>query len=337
MTGIDDVARALGVSTATVSRALRGLPGVSAATRGKVLAKAEELGYVASSSAAHLASGRTMAMGVLLPLIDRWYFSSALEGVDRALRAAGYDMVVFSLGGTGLNRDRVFHRSMLRKRIDALLVMCMELTPEELAALQQLDYPNVTIGGYVDGLRNVSIDDGGAAMDAMEYLIGLGHTRIAHVRGGGEYGIEFAVPQQREEAYRAALERHGLEARPQWLITGEFRFLESKLAAARLFDQPGERPTAVFASSDEMAFGVLLAAQERGIRVPEELSVIGIDDHEFAEPMGLTTVRQSPEDQGSYAAELLLGELQGAPRLATPPFQPHELIIRRSTAPPPSS
>ena len=100
---------------------------------------------------------------------------------------------------------------------------------------------------------------------------------------------------------------------------------------------PSEGGTYWIGASGWVAFGVLLAAQERGIRVPEELSVIGIDDHEFAEPMGLTTLRQSPESQGSYAAELLLGELRGAPRLDTPPYQPHELIIRRSTAPPPSS
>ena len=190
-TGIDGVARATGVSTATVSRALRGLPGVSATTRDRVLAAAEELGYVPSSSAAHLASGRTMALGVLLPRIDEWYFAAALEGVDRALRAAGYDLAVFSLGGSGRNRERVFHRSMLRKRIDALLVMCMELTPEELTALQQLDYPSLTVGGYVEGLRNVSIDDAAAAGAAVDHLVSLGHRKIAYLAGGDGHGVHF--------------------------------------------------------------------------------------------------------------------------------------------------
>lgn len=333
-TGIDGVARALGVSTATVSRALRGLPGVSAATRDRVLAAAEELGYVPSSSAAHLASGRTMALGVLLPRIDEWYFAAALEGVDRALRAAGYDLVVFSLGGSGRNRERVFHRSMLRKRIDALLVMCMELTPEELAALQQLDYPSLTVGGYVEGLRNVSIDDAAAAGDAVDHLVSLGHRKIAYLAGGDGHGVHFSVPARREAAFRRSLARHGLQVRPEWMVFGDFRFGAAKEAAERLLDAPGERPTAVFASSDEMAFGVLAAAQELGVRVPEELSVIGIDDHDFAGPLGLTTVRQDPREQGNCAAGLLLAELRGHPAQANPPWQPHRLVVRRSTGPP---
>lgn len=337
MTGIDDVARAAGVSTATVSRALRGLSGVSAATRDRVLQTADSLGYEPSSSAAHLASGRTMAMGVLLPLIERWYFASALEGVDRALRAAGYDLIVFSLGGTGTNRERVFHRSMLRKRIDALLVMCMQLTPDELAALQTLEYPNVIVGGHADGLRSVSVDDTAAATEAVEYLISLGHTRIAHLQGGGAYGIDFDVPRRREQAFRDTMARHGLPVRPEWQAMGDFRFAGGKAAAGKLLDAPGERPTAIFASADEMAFGALQAAHERGLRVPEDLSVVGIDDHEFAEPMGLTTIRQRPDEQGAYAAELLLAELQGKARLDVPRIQPHELVVRASTGPPPSS
>ena len=336
MTGIDDVARAAGVSTATVSRALRGLSGVSTATRDRVLATADSLGYVPSSSAAHLASGRTRAMGVLLPVIDRWYFASALEGVERVLRAAGYDLIVFSLGGTGTNRERVFHRSMLRKRIDALLVMCMELTADELAALQALEYPNVIVGGQVDGLRSVSMDDTAAAAEAVEHLIGLGHTRIAHLQGGGAYGIDFDVPRRRALAFRDTMARHGLRVRPEWLAMGDFRFAAGRTAAGRHLATPGERPTAIFASADEMAFGALRAAQERGLRVPEDVSVVGIDDHEFAEPMGLTTVRQRPDQQGAYAARLLLAELQGKARLDVPRVQPHELVVRASTAPPSS-
>lgn len=334
MTSIDHVARSIGVSTATVSRALRGLPGVSADTRMKVLAAAESLGYVPSSSASGLASGRTMAMGVLLPLIERWYFSAVLEGVDRQLRAAGYDLVVFSLGGTGVNRERVFHRSILRKRIDALLVMCMELTDDELQSLHALESPTIVIGGSVRGVRHVGIDDDAAARDAVEHLISLGHTDIAHLRGGGSYGIEFEVPRIREEAYLGAMAAHGLAVRREWSLFGDFRFKQGKEAALILLQDPADRPTAVFCSSDEMAFGVITAAAELGISIPDQLSVIGIDDHEFAEPMKLTTIRQCPDEQGAYATDLLLAELEGAPPLAVPKPRPHELIIRNSTAPP---
>ncbi len=332
---IEDVAVATGVSTATVSRALRGLTGVSAGTRARVLRAAKDLGYVPSSAASGLASGRTMAMGVLLPLIERWYFSAVLEGVDRQLRAAGYDLIVFSLGGTGTNRERVFHRSILRKRIDALLVMCMELTEDEHRSLKELESPTIVVGGSVQGVRHVSIDDAAAVRDAVEHLVSLGHTRIGHVRGGGSYGLYFEVPRIREESYVATMVAHDLPVRDEWSVFGDFRFSEAKLAVKHMLSTVKERPTALFCSSDEMAFGALLAASELGIRVPQDLSIVGIDDHEFAEPMGLTTVRQMPEEQGAFAVDLLLGELEGETPLRTPPVQPHELVERSSTGPVP--
>ncbi|AUZ86307.1 LacI family transcriptional regulator [Arthrobacter agilis] len=336
MTSIDDVAASLGVSTATVSRALRGLPGVAEETRARVNSTAKELGYVPSSSASGLASGRTMAMGVLVPVIDRWFFSAVLEGIDRRLRAAGYDLVLFSLGGDGVNRDRVFHRSILRRRIDALLVMSMHLTPEERKAVQQLEYPNLVIGGAVEGVRHVGIDDAQAARDAVEHLIGLGHTRIAHMRGGGSFDIDFEVPRLREQAFRDAMTDHGLTVREDWTAFGDFRFVTSRASALAMLADPRDRPTAVFCSSDEMAFGVLTAAAELGIDVPRDLSVIGIDDHEFAEPMGLTTIRQDPAGQGAYAADLLLGELMRNEPADDPPSRPHALVVRKSTGPAPS-
>ncbi|MHA7263075.1 LacI family DNA-binding transcriptional regulator [Arthrobacter sp. TMN-37] len=335
MTSIEDVAKSLGVSTATVSRALRGLPGVSPDTRSRVQREAEHLGYVPSSAAAGLASGRTMALGVLLPQIERWYFSAVLEGVDRRLRSAGYDLVLFSLGGSGVNRERVFHRSILRKRIDGLLVLCLELTDSERSSLLELESPTIVVGGAVEGVRHVGIDDDAAARDAVEHLIGLGHTRIGHLRGGGSFGIDFHVPRIRETAYRRTMAGHGLEIRPEWEVFGDFRFKEGREGALQMLADPAHRPTAVFCSSDEMAFGVLRAAGELGIDVPGELSVIGIDDHEFAEPMGLTTMRQKPEEQGAFAAGILLGELQGLPPAEVIPVQPHELILRGSTGPAP--
>lgn len=333
MASIDDVAAAAGVSTATVSRALRGLPGVSPQTRSRVRQQADSLGYVPSSSASGLASGRTLAMGVLLPVIDSWFFASALEGIDRALRAAGYDLVLFNLGGTPGNRDRVFHRSMLRKRIDALLVLGMMLTEAEQAALKDLDSPTIIVGGHAEGLRHVSIDDTAAVSLAVSYLISLGHTKIAHLDGGGSYGMDFAVPIIRERAYADTMAQHGLAVNVNWNIRGDFSVAGGKRAAEKILDQD-ELPTAIFASSDEMAFGALIAAAERQLRVPQDLSVIGIDDHEFAEPMGLSTIRQFPEEAGAYAAEILLAELRGQKPVEVPDVQPHELVVRRSTAPP---
>ena len=156
---IEDVAAAAGVSTATVSRAVRGLPRVSAATREKILKIAGDLGYVASSSASGLATGRTRTVGVLAPYVDRWFFFKAIEGVDRELHANGYNLSLFNLGGQSGSRERLFSKTMVYKQIDALLVLCMSLTPEEVEDLQRIDIPLVVVGGPVEACPSIGIND----------------------------------------------------------------------------------------------------------------------------------------------------------------------------------
>lgn len=153
------------------------------------------------------------------------------------------------------------------------------------------------------------------------------------MRGGGSFDIDFEVPRIREQAFQDTMAAHGLGVREEWSAFGDFRFATSRTSALTLLEDPEDRPTAVFCSSDEMAFGVLKAAAELGIDVPGELSVIGIDDHEFAEPMGLTTIRQDPEDQGAFAADLLLGELLRNQPADYPPSRPHTLVERWTTGP----
>ena len=171
---IEDVAAAAGVSTATVSRAVRGLPRVSPATREKILGIAEDLGYVASSSASGLATGRTRTIGVLAPFVSRWFFSKAIEGADRELHARQYNLSLFNLGGHGSNRERLFSKTMVYKQIDALLVLCMALTHEEIEHLQKIDIPLVVVGGHVEECPYIGIDDYAAASTAVRHLIGLG-------------------------------------------------------------------------------------------------------------------------------------------------------------------
>ncbi|OMH32319.1 LacI family DNA-binding transcriptional regulator [Tersicoccus sp. Bi-70] len=334
MPSIDEVAARAGVSTATVSRALRGRSGVSPETRDRVLAIADDMGYVASSSAAGLATGRNMAIGVLVPVVHRWFFASAIEGVDRQLRARGYDLDLYSLGGHGTNRERVFHRSMLRKRIDGLVVLCMALTDDELAALHALEQPVIVVGGPVEGCRHISIDDRAALRDATEHLIGLGHERIVHLAGGGSFGIDFSVPRLRAAGFEDAMTAAGLPVGPASTLFGDYEARTSKDVVARaLAGDPAQRPTGVVASSDEMAFGALLAAAEAGLRVPEDVSVIGVDDHDFSEVFGLTTIRQDPIAAGERAAGLLLAALEkdAAVPIDQPATEPHELVVRRST------
>jgi DNA-binding LacI/PurR family transcriptional regulator len=334
MAGIEEVARATGVSTATVSRALRGLPNVSDTTRAAVRRAADELGYVASSSASGLASGRTLAMGVVVPSVSRWFYTQVLEGVDAELRTASYDMILFNLGGHRGDRERVFHRSILRKRTDALIALCLDFTPEERDQLASLGHPTIVVGGPVKGLRNVGIDEEATGYTATRHLISLGHTDIAHLGGEDEEGLNSQVPIGRMHGFRKAMREAGLAVRPEWVIPGGFSLPEGRAAVDRLLARPGPRPTAIFAGSDEMAFGAILAAGDHGLRVPEDLSVIGIDDHDFAECFGLTTMAQNPFEQGATATRVLLDELGGAEPHTQSVLSPVSLVVRTSTAPP---
>ncbi len=331
---IEDVAEAAQVSTATVSRAIRGLPRVSPATRARIMAVAEELGYVASPSARTLATGRTRTIGVVAPFADRWYFGCAIEGVEQALREHSYNLLLFSLGGYARDRQRLFNRNMVRKKIDALVVLCLSLSEEELGHLHRTEIPLVAVGGPVAGCSSVRIDDGLAAAAATQHLLDLGHRDIGHLHGGSEDNVNFTVPGLRTAGFEATLRRAGLQPRPEWEAEGDYTVLNGVHAAARLFESSSPLPTAVFCASDEMALGLMFEAQRRGLRIPEDLSIIGIDDHEFSEAAGLTTIRQDPTEHGRMAAQMLMGELAGKPGAVRDCVVPHQLIIRSTTAAP---
>ncbi|HSO14391.1 MAG TPA: LacI family DNA-binding transcriptional regulator [Arthrobacter sp.] len=331
---IEDVALAAGVSTATVSRAVRGLPRVSPATREKILGIAEALGYVASSSASGLATGRTKTIGVLAPFVSRWFFSKAIEGADRELHARQYNLSLFNLGGHGSHRERLFSKTMVYKQIDALLVLCMALTHEEIEHLQKLDIPLVVVGGHVEECPYIGIDDYAAAATAVRHLIGLGHTEIALLHGDDETDLNFDVPRVRIRAFQEVMAEAGLNVREEWDEWGDFTVRSGQDAFRRLWDRPGPKPTAIFCASDEMAMGIIFEATRAGVRIPEELSVIGIDDHDFSEAMGLTTVKQRPDEQAELGTKMLLDELDGIAGSVRSTVAPHQLIVRSTTAPP---
>ncbi|MES2169216.1 MAG: LacI family DNA-binding transcriptional regulator [Actinomycetota bacterium] len=333
MSSIHDVAQAAGVSTATVSRALRGLPNVSEPTRLRIRSVADELGYVASSNASGLASGRTNTIGVAVPSVSRWFYTTVLEGVDFALRDAGFDMILYNLASRDGDRERAFHRSLLRKRTDALIAVGVDFTSAEREQLLSLGHPILAIGGPMPGIRNIGVDDRAVARLATEHLIGLGHRHIAHLGGPDDGGLNKRLPVERRAGFVDAMGAANLAVRDEWLLSGGFTCEGSREVMLRTLGA-SERPTAVFASSDEMAFGALLAAQQSGVRVPEDLSVIGIDDHEMATSFGLTTIAQDPHAQGIMGATVLLSEVRGGqPLRRTSIRADYELIVRTSTAP----
>jgi len=333
MTRIDDVARLAGVSTATVSRALRGLPVVSELTRLRVLEAAKQLGYVASPSASRLAGGKTRSVAVVVARITRWFFATVVEAAEEALHQGGYDMVLYNLGGRPESRRKLFSGTAISHRADALMLVCTPLDGPDIASVEKLDIPVVMVGECVRQWPAVRIDDVAAARTATEHLLSLGHRRIAHIGGDGSDGLAGNVHVDRRQGYHLSLRAAGIEPDPTLDVKGDFTVAGAIRATGELLRHP-EPPTAIFAACDEMAMGAMTVLREAGLRVPEDVSVIGIDDHDMAAVVGLTTVAQPAAEQGQLAASMLLEQLYGgneAPQVPT--VLPTRLVVRGSTAP----
>jgi len=332
MVSIDEVAQLAGVSTATVSRALSGRGYVSAASRERVRAAAQELGYVVSSRASSLASGRTRNIGVIVPFLDRWFFSTVLSGVSSALMRHGYDITLYNITGDQAARKDVFATALRRQRVDAVIAVSIELDESETAQLLALGLPVIAIGGPNPNLDTLTVDDGALAQLATEHLIGLGHTEIAHIGANPEFDIDFHIPTRRRLGFEKALADAGIALHPHYLEPADFTVEGGYRAAKQLLGRPGDRPSAVFAASDEMAIGATLAARDLGYRVPEDLSIIGIDGHELGEFFRLTTVDQFPLAQGERAAQAVLAKLGSTADETAHAELPFELIVRGTTA-----
>lgn len=331
MVGIDDVARAAGVSTATVSRALSGRGAVSTATRDRVLSAAGRLGYVVSAAASSLATGRTRAVGVVVPFLDRWFFSTVLAGISDALVRRGYDITLYSVSADVAERRRVFDDHLRRRRIDAVITIALELDAEESASLRGLGVPIVAIAGPHPLLTTLTVDDLAVGRLATAHLLGLGHRRLAHIGADAVTDAASSVPTLRRRGFEDSLAEAGITLYD--VEPADFTIDGGSRAAARLLARD-DRPTALFAASDEMAIGAILAARELGLRVPDDVSIIGVDGHELGRWFGLTTVDQFARGQGGRAAEAVLSALDGAqpaPGRGTLPF---ELVDRGSTAAP---
>ena len=330
---IQDVASAAGVSTATVSRALRGLDRVSPDTRARVMAAAADLHYVASPHASSLKSGKTGIVGVVVPFFTRWFFAQLIEGAEACLREQGYNLLVFNIGNRGHERTRVIDRGLLGKRFDGLLVLSADLDPPEVDLLRQLHLPIVTVGLDLASYDHVGIDDVETADLAMSHLLALGHTRIAYVGGNPAEDVHVATAVDRMAGVRRALRRAQVSTDRRLMVHADWTLRGGLAAGLRLLDRP-DPPTAILAASDEMAIGVLCAARQRGVDVPGSLSVMGIDDHEMSFTHDLSTVRQPVAQQGCSAAALLLDALAGrAPHHRRDVILPTVVVQRGSTAP----
>lgn len=328
---IRDVADAAGVSTATVSRALRGLPNVDERTRNRVQQVAAELDYVISPSASRLASGRTGSIAVVTPYIARWFFSTVLSGVEDVLQAADMDLLLTCVGDQYAPSSRSPVAPRLRRRVDGILVIAVPPSDPQLKEILDLDMPTSMIGLTIKGVPTVTIDDVAAGRLATQHLINLGHTRIGLI-GGSPSEAPFTAEFDRERGFSEAMAEAGLQVDPTLESYGYFTIPGGEAAMTALLSQP-KPPTAVFALSDEMAFGALRSLRAHGLTPGVDVSVVGVDGHDMSEHLSLTTVVQPVADLGRIAAESLLVQMREGQPAAQETRVATTLVVRGSTGP----
>lgn len=328
---IRDVAREAGVGVGTVSRVLSGGARVAPETRRRVEAAIERLDYRPSAAARALSRRRTQTIEVLVPMIVRHFYVEILRGVELGLAETDYTLIVRAVERAA-DRDRVFDDIRQRGRSDGLLIFALAPTEALLAHLDRARLPAVLVDCEHPALPSVSVDHRAAIRLAVRHLVDLGHQRIALV---DRHQDPFTPldPSARQQGYREVLLEAKLTLRAEYEHITEFTPEAAGAALCRLLDL-AERPTGLCTGSDAQAIGVLEAARRRGHRVPEDLAVVGYSDIEFAEYLGLTTVRLPVQEMGRRGLEFLLAEIEtrgSAPRLLT---LPAELVVRRTTAAP---
>ena len=329
--GIVEIAKKAGVSPATVSRALRGLHHVNERTRTKIVAAAMELNYpLRPDLIPRELAERTNRIGVIAPYISRWYFAQAINGIEDSLRENGMDLLLYNFSQVEA-RQRIFQHKQLRGKVDALIVISLPPTDEEFAFLLTLGIPITTIGFTHEGCSSVAIDDVIGGRIATEHLTSLGHRKIATLSGQRETAFSFDVSDNRNKGYTEALNAVGVEWNPDLEIRGDFNIYTAEIATDS-FLRRKKLPTAIFCHSDEMAAGALKAIRAKGMRVPEDISVIGFDDHLIAEYIGLTTVSQPPQFEGQMAASVAMAELANPSLEHKKIVIPISLVVRDTTA-----
>jgi len=329
---MQDVAQRAGVSVATVSRVLNGSDKVIEETRERVLQACQELDYSLHLAAQRLRLGKTNTICVILPFLTLPSIVERLRGVQEALLDSGYDLIPFNVGSPELRDSRLFDLAN-RSRTDGLLIISMPINDKQSERITNNDMPVVLIDSDKPEFSRVNVDDQEGGRMAVEHLINLGHRKIGFISSHLENPLQFSSTLNRYRGYCKALDVAGISINPSYQKEGEHGREEAEEMALFLLQQP-DPPTAIFASSDTKAVGVIDAARKMKINIPGKLSVIGYDNIRDAEYLNLTTIQQPLFQAGLVGGETLL-RLIDQPQMGPKEIiLPVELVIRETTAPP---
>lgn len=301
---IQDIARLAGVSKATVSRVLNQKPDVDPETRQRILRIMDEQSFVPSITASGLAGGRTRMVGVLVPSLTWQFIPEIVQGVAEIVENSAYELLLYSISP---NKDRVaaIERILDTKLTAGLLAIVPGQALPLLTELHEQGFPVVVIDDQHVPARVpwVGADNRLGAYTAVRHLLQLGHRRIAHIQGP----LSYQCSHERYQGYTQALLEYGLTPDPALVMEGDFEIPSGRAYARQLLSLE-QRPTAIFSGNDNMAWGVLEMAEEMGLRVPDDVAVVGFDDTvpSLHKRPPLTTVRQPFHEMGQRAAEVLL-------------------------------
>jgi LacI family transcriptional regulator, repressor for deo operon, udp, cdd, tsx, nupC, and nupG len=329
---IIDVAKRAGVSTATVSRALAKPEVVSPEARARVLAAISKTGFTPNFAARNLRARRTMTVLVVVPNIANPFFAQILRGIDDALVAFGYGIVIGNLDNL-IEREARYVDLVFAGQVDGVLSMSSRVPAGDGRLMTDAGLPMATICVAIpgSGLPHILVDDRAASVAVVEHLAGLGHRRFGFIAGPAQNINSI----DRRRGFRDGLAGAGLDPDQAVYWPGNFMF-DSGIAAAQDFLARTDRPTAIYAASDHIAIAFMKTVRAAGVAVPRDVSVVGFDGIEFAdfvEPT-LTTVRQPRYELGRTGANVLLQAMRGEGAPAGRIELPAPLLIRDSTAPP---
>lgn len=328
---IYDVAREAGVSMATVSRVVNNNPNVKPQTRKKVFEAIERLGYRPNAVARGLASKKTTTVGVVIPDISNSIFSEVARGIEDIANMYHYNIILCNADKKKEKEIRVIN-TLLEKQVDGLLFMGGTVTEDHIQAFRTSTVPIVLCGTRddKDQFPSVDIDHEAAAYDAVKLLIGQGHSKIGMISGTLQ---DPANGYSRYQGYKKALEEAGLAVSEDLVRIGNYRY-ESGYDVMKYFLQLSDRPSSIFAATDEMAIGAIHAIQDEGLRVPEDISVISVDNIRMASMVRplLTTVAQPMYDIGAVSMRLLTKLMNKENVEMSKVLLSHEIIKRKSVA-----
>jgi LacI family transcriptional regulator len=324
---IYDVAAMAGVTTATVSRVINGKPGISAATRARVVEIMKKTRYFPSPAASGLRRKSTREIGILSPFFIGDFFLKIFESLHRQLK--DYDLILYN-AQTPAHRREVIDRIVAEEKLCALLVASTPILLEEEMLVAGLGIPVVMVEARHPTYSSVDYDHQIGAFKAVSHLVDLGHRDIAIIGGKPETRLYSPIGKERLKGYRMALSMAGITPREEYVMSGEWSSADAHESARRLL-RAKKPPSAIFATSDMQAAGVMMAARDLGVRVPEDLSVVGYDNIPFAEFLSLTTMWQHHDQLARNAATLLLEEMRTGTRTGERVVLQPELVVRSST------